>query len=94
VELGATLKAFLRLPGVSAPGFCPSFIYPATPGFSSSCCRFQLRNFLQPCLTQNYFFGIRFNGRRTFDNLRGDIIRVCKLGFEEADVVSATFRLQ
>jgi hypothetical protein len=23
VELGATLKAFARLPGVTAPGFCP-----------------------------------------------------------------------
>jgi hypothetical protein len=39
VELGATLKAFPRLPGVSAPGFCPSFILPATPGFSSSMSR-------------------------------------------------------
>jgi hypothetical protein len=33
VELGAPLKAFLRLPGVVAPGFCPLFMLPATPGF-------------------------------------------------------------
>jgi hypothetical protein len=60
VELGATLKAFPRLPGVGAPGFCPSFILPATPEFPSLCRRFQFPDLLPPRLALGDLIGIFF----------------------------------
>jgi hypothetical protein len=87
----STLKAFARLPGVGVPGFYPSFMLPATPGFPSSCRSFQFRNFLPPGLAPGCFFGILFNGCRTFGNFHGDIIRARKQGFEEADAPGVRF---
>jgi hypothetical protein len=42
-------------------------------------------------LVLGYLFGIVLNGRRTFGNLRGDIIRTRKPGFEEADALGTGF---